>query len=173
MTRQRSAGFYGAVAAITLAMLALGGCSSVRNSFDEISQSGLFHSSSSSTSDGGFTVKRGGEMTTLPAATASDFVGGNGQCQGAPGEGAATPRGVILTMTECELVAVAGPPDQTNVGADEAGDRRTVLTYTKGDHPGIYTFASGRLKIIERLPTAQKPEPRRRAPKGAPKKKSA
>jgi hypothetical protein len=68
-------------------------------------------------------------------------------------------------MTECEVVASAGVPEQTNIGASAGGERRVVLTYTKGDHPGIYTFVSGRLKIIERLPTATKPQPRRRAPK--------
>lgn len=66
-----------------------------------------------------------------------------------------------LMMTECQVVAAAGRPDQVTIGADKAGDRKTVLTYNKGDHAGVYTFVSGRLKVIDALPTPAKREPRR------------
>lgn len=75
----------------------------------------------------------------------------------------ATPASDIgLTMTECQVVAVAGRPDQVTIGADKAGDRKSVLTYNKGDHAGVYTFVSGRLKVIDALPTPAKPERRLR-----------
>ena len=167
MARERIACRYAAATAVAVAAMTLGGCGSGRIGFDP---TGWFSSSDSrptTGAEGGFTVFRGStEGSRLPAVTASDLVGPDGRCEGVSAEPAPAPvRGVGLTMTECELVSVAGAPEQINLGASESGDRRAVLTYTKGNHPGIYTFVSGRLKIIERAPTPPKPEPRRRAPK--------
>jgi hypothetical protein len=167
----------------------LGGCGSSRFDLDP---TGWFSNSSPSTdstgAEGGFTVFKGSaEAPTLRAVTPADLVGPDGRCEGAPaapapasptasaGATASTsasgsapavpaPGGIGLTMTECQLVAVAGAPEQINIGA-ESGNRRAVLTYTKGDHPGIYTFVSGRLKVIERAPEPAKPERRRRTKK--------
>ena len=146
-------------------------------------------SGSSSGSGLGFTVFRGTPDTPrLRPVTAADYVGADGRCEaGAPAEAAApaTPvgsspaaaasastapvapalRGIGLTMTECEVVGIAGTPELVNVGVNETGARKVVLTYNKGDHAGIYTFVSGRLKVIDQLPTPPKPEPRKRAPK--------
>lgn len=151
--------------ALAVAAFALGGCSSV--SLDELNPTEWFSAPSTGASarEGGFTVSRGAAAPTLRATTPSDLVGADGQCQGGSSDAAGPPRGVALTMTECELVAVAGVPEQVNIGANENGDRRSVLTYTKGDNSGVYTFVSGRLKIIERLPEPPKPERRRREPK--------
>jgi hypothetical protein len=156
-------------AAIALAAVAvtLGACGSSRINLDPTEWFSKSSDSQPATgAEGGFTVTRGAtEAPVQRAVTASDLVGPDGRCEGVSAEPAAAPRGVGLTMTECELVTVAGAPDQVNLGANEGGERRVVLTYSKGDHPGIYTFVAGRLKIIERLPTPAKPEPRRRAPK--------
>jgi hypothetical protein len=150
-----------AVVAVTL-----GGCGSARIPLDPAEWFPKSDDSRAVTgAEGGFTVTRGGsEEPVQRAVTASDLVGSDGRCEGAASQTATAPRGVGLTMTECELVTVAGAPDQINIGSD-AGDRRVVLTYTKGDHPGVYTFVGGRLKIIERLPAPPRPEPRRRAPR--------
>lgn len=156
-------------APIVLAVVAmmLGGCGSGRVSLDP----GNWFSGSASDSrpvtgeETGFTVSRGpAEGASARAVTGSDLVGADGRCEGVSAESpaAAPGRGIGLTMTECELVAVAGAPEQVNIGGSDGGERRAVLTYTKGDNAGIYTFMSGRLKIIERLPTPPKPEPRRR-----------
>jgi len=152
---------------VAVAAMALGGCGSSRINLDPTEWFSGFGAGtrSSAGAEGGFTVTRGAaEAQATRAITPSDLVGPDGQCQGAP-EPAAVPRGVGLSMTECELVATAGVPEQINIGASEGGDRRAVLTYGKGDHPGIYTFVSGRLKIIERVAAPPRPEPRRRAPK--------
>lgn len=165
MAKERNAWRPVAAAVLAAATVALGGCGSGRilnpNTWFEGSAS---DSRPSSGEEGGFTVSRGeAEALVARAVTASDLVGPDGQCAGvssAPPAG-----GIALTMTECEMVAVAGVPEQVNLGASENGGRRAVLTYSKGDNAGIYTFVSGRLKIIERLPTPPKPERRRRRPR--------
>jgi hypothetical protein len=169
MAKQRNALRHAAVAVLAVAVVMLGGCARISTD-----PSNWFSSDSSSSTpavsgeEGGFTVSRGPvEAPTARAVTGSDLVGPDGRCEGvpaAPPEGSPV-RGIGLTMTECELVSAAGTPEQVNLGANENGERRATLTYTKGDHPGIYTFVSGRLKVIERLPTPSKPEPRRRRPR--------
>ena len=168
MARQRIPRRFAAAAAVAVVAMTLGGCGSGRIGFDPTGWFSSPDSRPTSGAEGGFTVFRGGaEGPTLRAVTASDLVGPDGRCEGVSAEPASAPpaRGIGLTITECELVSVAGAPEQVNLGASESGDRRVVLTYTKGDHPGIYTFVSGRLKIIERAPTPARPEPRRRSPK--------
>ena len=73
-----------------------------------------------------------------------------------------TPGGVGLGMTECQVVAHAGQPGQVDVGADEKGERKVVLTYLSGPWPGIYTFSAGRLKVIDRVAQPEQPKPARK-----------
>ena len=54
--------------------------------------------------------------------------------------------GVALDMSECDVVQRAGAPDNIEFGT--AGERTLVLTYVKGERPGIYRFRSGRLVSI-------------------------
>jgi hypothetical protein len=82
----------------------------------------------------------------------------------APTEQGVAPGGIALGMTECQVVAHAGQAGQVNVGLDEAGQRKVVLTYLTGPWPGVYTFASGRLKVIDRV---AQPEPAKPARKKA------
>lgn len=65
--------------------------------------------------------------------------------------------GIALGMSECEAVRRAGQPNNVSVGADERGERKVVLTYLSGHSPGVYTFTSGRLKVVERAPEPQRP----------------
>src|SRR4029077_11696182 len=58
--------------------------------------------------------------------------------------------GIGLGMTECDAVRRAGAPSQVSVGTGDSGERKVVLTYLTAPWPGIYTFNSGRLKVIER-----------------------
>jgi hypothetical protein len=116
--------------------------------------------------DTGFTVsKDGGGVEVKRPVPAAELVGADGTCQSAPAEAANPVRGVTLTMTECALVALAGRPDRVDLGAGNAGARRAVLVYTRGEHAGTYTFEAGRLKIVEPTPGPQRPAPtgRRRA----------
>ena len=78
--------------------------------------------------------------------------------------------GVALGMTECQVVARAGQPGQVDIGADEAGGRKVVLTYMSGPWPGIYTFSAGRLKVVDRV---AQPEPVKPAKKKARRPKTA
>jgi hypothetical protein len=98
------------------------------------------------------------------AGSGTGFSGGL-QAGGGPGPGAAplAVGGIALGMTECEAVRRAGTPSNVAIGAGESGDRRVVLTYLSGPWPGIYTFSSGRLKVIDAAPVSEK--------KPAPKKK--
>lgn len=74
--------------------------------------------------------------------------------------------GIALGMTECDAVRRAGTPSNVNIGVGNGNDRRVVLTYLDGTWPGIYTFASGRLKEISAAPAQPK------SAKPAPKKKT-
>ncbi len=73
-------------------------------------------------------------------------------------------------MTECQAVERAGLANNVAIGAGDKGERKVVLTYLSGPWPGIYTFADGRLKVIDRAP--EQPKPAKSAPKKTPKKKA-
>ena len=75
--------------------------------------------------------------------------------------------GIALGMTECQAVQRAGTPNDVAISADQKGERKVVITYLSGPWPGIYTFAGGRLSVVERAPEQPKPA----APKKTPKKK--
>jgi hypothetical protein len=60
--------------------------------------------------------------------------------------------GVALGMSECDVVRRAGLPGDVSISAGDGGERKVVLTYLTGTWPGIYTFDSGRLKIVDRAP---------------------
>ena len=119
--------------------------------------------------------------------TAEDLVSAEGACPGMapPGapananaltEGAAagpvpsTTGTVALGHTECDVVRGIGQPDGVNFSNNERGDRLAVVTYSRGQRAGIYTFTAGRLTSIERGPEAA-PQPK--TVKSKPKKKPA
>jgi hypothetical protein len=60
-------------------------------------------------------------------------------------------------MSECQLVQLAGPAHQIDIGTNERGERTAVITYPTGDRAGIYRFTSGTLVSIEAAPAAPKP----------------
>ena len=78
---------------------------------------------------------------------------------GSPPDAGAPPvlGGVALGMTECQTVQRAGQPGAVNISAGDKGQRQVVLTYLSGPWPGIYHFADGRLKEIDRAPTPPEP----------------
>ena len=78
--------------------------------------------------------------------------------------------GIALGMTECQAVQRAGVPTNVAISAGDKGERRAVLTFLSGPWPGIYTFADGRLKVIDRAP--EQPKPAGAPAKKTPKKKS-
>ncbi len=81
---------------------------------------------------------------------------------GAPG--APVMGGIALGMTECQAVRRAGQPSSVNIGAGSHGARKVVITYLSGPWPGIYTFDSGRLKVVDAAPVQEQP-------RGKPKRK--
>jgi hypothetical protein len=106
-----------------------------------------------------------------PAAAGGAGTGFEGGLQpgGAPGAGAPPPvtGGIALGMTECEAVRRAGHPSNVAISMGDGGTRRVVLTYLDGPWPGIYTFASGRLKVVDAAPQPERPKakPKKKAPK--------
>jgi hypothetical protein len=78
--------------------------------------------------------------------------------------------GIALGMTECQAVQRAGVPNNVTISAGDKGERKAVLTFLTGPWPGIYTFADGRLKVVERAP--EQPKPANAPAKKTPKKKS-
>jgi hypothetical protein len=91
------------------------------------------------------------------------------QPEGAP----AVVGGIALGMTECQAVRRAGQPSHVTIGAGAKGARKVVLTYLGGPWPGIYTFDSGRLKVVDAAPVPPKPAKpvpkKKRKPKRPPK----
>jgi hypothetical protein len=93
----------------------------------------------------------------VASAGPADGLGGL-QPEGKPGAGGApVVGGIALGMTECQAVRRAGHPGQVSIGSAEGGERKVVLTYLTGPWPGIYTFQSGRLKVVDAAPTPPKP----------------
>lgn len=116
----------------------------------------------------------------LPPVAAEDLVDADGRCAGAVVQAAAEPgadgavqpatmplipSGIGLDMTECEVVKRAGAPERVQIGNNERNERTVVLTYSRGERPGIYHFTAGRLTSLERGPEPP-PEtrPQRRQP---------
>jgi hypothetical protein len=101
------------------------------------------------------------------SAPASGFEGGlqpGGAGSAPPAPGLAG--GIALGMTECQAVRRAGTPSHVVIGAGEGGGRHVVLTYNSGPWPGIYTFDSGRLKVVDEAPGQEKkPEPKKKPSK--------
>jgi hypothetical protein len=105
------------------------------------------------------------EVSAGPASP-GQLANAQGLCSGTtntPTEGA----GVGLEMTECDVVGALGPPQSIEIGTAPTGDRSAVMTYTSGEHAGIYRFTRGRLVSIERgnepppPPPATKPTKRK------------
>jgi hypothetical protein len=159
----------GAVAALALATC---GCASIQNmapdpaSFHLPDRTTFLPSNISSYS---FPVSPAGPVAP------TELVNAQGLCPGvAPTAASADPlaavRGVSLDMTECEVVRRLGAPQAADV-TQPRGQRSVVLTYTIGEHAGVYRFADGRLTSIERgeepPPPADAKKPAARKPKGA------
>jgi hypothetical protein len=95
------------------------------------------------------------------AAAASAGTGFEGGLQTGPGAPAvmAPVGGIALGMSECQAVRRAGTPSHVAISTGEGGASRVVLTYAAGPWPGIYTFDSGRLKVVDAAPGSEKPDP--------------
>lgn len=79
--------------------------------------------------------------------------------------------GIALGMSECQAVRRAGTPSNVAISMAENNERKVVLTYLAGEWPGIYTFMSGRLKVVDAAPAPPKPKPtpkKKAPPKRAP-----
>ncbi len=84
-------------------------------------------------------------------------LGGFGAMGGAPVMG-----GIALGMTECQAVRRGGQPSSVSIGAGQKGVRKVVIAYLSGPWPGIYTFESGRLKVVDAAPVQEQPKPKRK-----------
>jgi hypothetical protein len=122
--------------------------------------------------------------------TDADLIDSNGACPAsaaappppAPSDQAASPgapsalgEGVGLGMSECEVVARAGQPNNIQIGKAPSGDRTALLTYDSGPRPGIYHFERGRLMQMDRVdlpPPAPPPKVAKKKP-AKPKKQAA
>jgi hypothetical protein len=155
--RGRRGTFAGAVAACGLAIGAAG-CSS---------DLALFRADSSWWSSSG---KSAASEPLSRQASADELMGPGGTCPPRAGE-APRAAGVGVGMTECEVVAALGQTPLVDIGADERGQRAVVLTYSEGEHAGIYRFTSGLLTSVEALPEKPKPQRPKARPHAKPKPK--
>jgi len=105
----------------------------------------------------------------VASANPTDGLGGL-QPEGAPG--APVLGGIALGMTECQAVRRAGHPSRVSIGTAGKGERKVVLTYLAGPWPGIYTFQSGRLKVIDAAPEQPKPVKRKNKIKKKPRQRA-
>jgi len=105
-------------------------------------------------------------ISPVTAVGPADLVDGQGACAGVT---PASPRGVSLDMTECEVVRALGQPQAVDLAPQPGGQRRVVMTYKTGERAGSYEFVGGRLTAIERgdepspavakKPASKKPRP--------------
>ena len=155
----------------------LAGCAGVGG---EVMQTDLFSKDAEWFSKPGRMFGRNVSIETPPlspekAVGPEDFVSADGGCAGMPTAaqaaearaGAPLPGVVALGHTECDIVRSIGAPDNVSLSANPRGDRFVVLTYTRGDRPGIYSFTSGRLTMVEQAPEPVRPQrPARRSRAG-------
>lgn len=109
-----------------------------------------------------------GAPAATPASTPATGTGFEGGLQtgggAAPAAAPSVTGAIALGMTECQAVRRAGGPSHVAISAGETGQRRVVLTYLSGPWPGIYTFDSGRLKVVDAAPVQEKPQPKKKQP---------
>lgn len=187
MPRQRAISRIALICAVALAAAA-GGCANKAQVFQDQNDGGWFSKPmdvfakpdwARATSD-----NKAADLGPKGPVGPDDLVSADGRCgpavpeasaqpvSASPGDAAAPAEptvlgGIALGMTECQAVQRAGTPGNVAVSAGDKGERRVVLTYLSGTWPGIYHFADGRLKEIERAPAPPAP------PKAPPKKKTA
>jgi hypothetical protein len=118
---------------------------------------------------GGYSYSDLQESRQARPVSDSDMVDANGSCPAAaaaPGSDApGLGEGVGLGMTECEVVARAGPPNSVQLGRNPNGDRTAVLSYQSGPRPGVYHFERGRLMQMDRVEVAEPaPKPAKKTP---------
>src|SRR5580693_9842452 len=116
---------------------------------------------------GPYTYSDLGEASLTRPVTEADLVDANGSCPAAapPAAGSAAPgsdapglnEGVGLGMTECQVVARAGPPNSVQLGNNPNGDRTAIISYQSGPRPGIYHFERGRLMQMDRVEVPEAP----------------
>jgi len=168
------------IALVWAAVLAIAGCKNSAQVFQDKNEGGWFSkpldvfakpSWASSTTD----AKNYSLGPSGPVAP-EDLVGADGRCSpnatalaevpsqsaaaaaaapkdaGQPATGPAVMGGIALGMSECDVVRRAGLPGNVNISAGDKGERLVVLSYLTGPWPGIYTFDSGRLTIVDRAP---------------------
>ena len=152
----------GVVAALAMAAT-LGGCGDVGWDTGTLFRKPVDVAGRSS----GYTFSDLQESRQARPVTDSDLVDANGSCpvaaapdSGAPGPG----EGVGLGMTECEVVARAGPPNSVQLGRNPNGDRTAVVSYQSGPRPGIYHFERGRLTQMDRVEVAPPPPQAKKKP---------
>jgi hypothetical protein len=112
-------------------------------------------------------------ISPTTAVGPADLVDGQGACAAAApaasDAASASPRGVSLDMTECQVVRALGQPQAVDLTPQPGGQRRVVMTYKTGERAGNYEFVGGRLTAIERgeeppaavakKPASKKPRP--------------
>jgi hypothetical protein len=116
----------------------------------------------------GYTYSDLGESRLARPVTDSDLVDASGSCPAAaaPGSNVSGPgEGVGLGMTECEVVARAGPPNSVQLGRNPNGERTAVISYQSGPRPGIYHFERGRLTQMDRVEVAPPPQAKKKPAK--------
>ena len=123
---------------------------------------------------GGYTYSDLGESSLTRPVTEADLVDANGSCPAAPAPaaGSAAPgsdapglnEGVGLGMTECQVVARAGPPNSVQLGNNPNGDRTAIISYQSGPRPGVYHFERGRLMQMDRVEVAPPPPQAKKKP---------
>jgi hypothetical protein len=154
--------------------MVLGACSIDSDTFSNLSVAKVLPRPpdfSEKQSWGTLSVSDAPKMASKPV-TADDLISSDGRCTGAAAE--ATPEnanvggvagdlapaaatappvsgGIALGMTECEVARRSGSPERVDISADAHAERAVVLTYNRGEHPGIYHFTAGRLTSMEAI----------------------
>lgn len=108
-----------------------------------------------------------GMVRSAEVASGSDAAAGAAPAPAPP----SMPGAVGLDMSECDVVRAVGQPQMVNIGTNERGERRVMMTYSNSERAGTYEFVSGRLTSLERgpdQPAPPKPEkPTKKKPASA------
>lgn len=173
---------FGAKLSLLSAVLALGACSMMdTDSFRAPDSSSFFRQTSvTNYKDKALGPVPPEDLVDASGRCAGAFVAAAPEASGDPGSAQPgvslpeagvpmIPAAVALEMSECDVVKRAGFPERVEIGRNDRNERTATLTYIQGPRPGIYHFADGRLKTMERgpePPPQPKPtRPAKRAPK--------
>jgi hypothetical protein len=99
---------------------------------------------------------------SVPLKNDPDLLSAEGQCSAAGSDQKAVPLGIALHMTECEVVRLAGPVENSTSGQTAQVNACSCSPICKDPTRAFYRFSGGRLMVTERAPSLAEASPPKR-----------